>query len=233
MKTTDSLGVAMAGTRKGDQFFYCPLLPLGLWRQWVVVPHGNGGVALFPSDPPAGSADLAQATLLTATSGLPASEISGWSALGATLYIRVRDRLVIAWDADTRASALLFDNTRQIPGVEMPEADKFSINDMWTDETSQRLVLAGTLLRRIGVQSWKSRVKEGAGCLSYDPATARWAFTREVPRPDAAPDLNSKAREALQADGIEDILDVAVWQDKILAVIGQGESWQLELLTKE
>lgn len=226
-------GIHLNRITRGDNTYYCPLHPLGRWRNWIVVAHANAGIALFPVDPPPKVSGLSEVILLNSASDLPSNEVHGWASLEATLYIRIIDRFVMTWHADTRAVGLLFDNKRQLPGGDMPEHDKFTVSDMWVDEAARRIYFPGQLWLRSGVQSWHA-VREGAGCLSYHPASAQWTYAKQVPaRPAAAADLRIKAREALQADGIEDVLDVAIWQDKILALIGYGGSWRLEMLTKE
>lgn len=234
MKTPFSQdGTRLNQITRGKSSYYCPLQPLGRWRNWIVVVHANAGIALFPVDPSSSASDLSGVTLLNSDTGLPSNEVYGWASLENTLYIRIVDQFVMTWNDDTRKMALLFDNMRQITEVAMPEHDKFSVHDLWVDEATQRLYIPGQLWLRSGVQSWHSP-QEGTGCLSYHPVSTQWTYTQQVPtRIAAEPDLLVLARQALQADGIEDILDVAVWKGKILALIGYGEAWKLELLTEK
>jgi hypothetical protein len=66
--------------------------------------------------------------------------------------------------------------------------------------------------------------------------SAQWsyAFVKNMPQRPAAPaDPRAEARKTLEAEGRGAILDVAVWQGRILALIASDESWRLELLTEE
>ena len=206
-----------------------PIMPLARVRDFILVPHGDVGVGMFPVRG-VNASDLRGVEWFDINrvplSKPKNSQIRSIAHAGGTCYLCLDQTFILAWNPPAQTATVIFDATQKMAGLQMPDFVN-RVEDMWADHATGKLIASGRHWEAagMGLRSGKDMVFS----IGFSPKTSEWALLDAIPeRPDTTPP-SQVMRKALATDADEFIADIAPIDDTSFFVLaGYGTKWRLE-----